>query len=95
MKSKVWLLIFLLLLIWGMEADSASAVDSIILEQGDNIVHGFTYFNGQLWASTRTSPCRILRIDPNTLNYERIILDAGLNDGEDLTTAEGYVGMSH
>jgi hypothetical protein len=91
MKVKIWLLIFLLLLAWGAEADSASAADSRILEQGDDLIHGFTYFDGYLWASTRTSPCRILRIDAETLSYDRVILDTGLNDGEDITAAEGYI----
>ncbi|MBA7662471.1 hypothetical protein ES703_70500 [subsurface metagenome] len=62
-----------------------------ILEQGDNLIHGFTYYDGALWASTRTSPGRILKIDPNTLEYERIVLDHGLNDGEDLIAANGYI----
>ena len=91
MKVKIWLLIFLLLLAWGAEADSMAAAGSRILEQGDNLIHGFTYLNGYLWASTRTSPCRILRIDAETLSYDRVILDAGLNDGEDITAADGYV----
>ena len=30
-------------------------------------------------------------MDPETLSYDRIILDAGLNDGEDLIAAEGYI----
>jgi hypothetical protein len=64
------------------------------LEHGDNFIHGFTYFNGYLWASTRTNPCRILKIDPDTLNYERIELDESLNNGEDLTGAKGNIGKN-
>ena len=44
------------------------AADARQLEPGDNQIHGFTYYNGYLWASTRTNPCRILRIDPVTLD---------------------------
>jgi len=62
-----------------------------ILDPGDNLIHGFVYYGGYLWASTRTSPCRILKIDPNTLDYERIILDAGLNSGDALIAADGYI----
>jgi hypothetical protein len=62
-----------------------------ILETGDNKIHGFTYYDGYLWASTMTSPARILKIDSQTLDYQRIILDEGLNDGEDLIYAKGYI----
>lgn len=68
-----------------------SVVKTRILEQGDDLIHGFVYYEGYLWASTRTSPCRILKIDPETLDYERIILDAGLDDGEDLIATDGYI----
>jgi len=70
---------------------SFSVVKTRILEPGDDLIHGFVYYEGYLWASTRTSPCRILKIDPETLDYERVILDAGLNDGEDLIAADGYI----
>jgi len=68
-----------------------NVIKTKILEQGDNRIHGFTYYDGYLWASTRTSPCRILKIDPDTLNYEKIILSSGLNDGDDIISANGYV----
>ena len=42
-----------------------NVIKTKILEQGDNRIHGFTYYDGYLWASTRTSPCRILKIDPD------------------------------
>ncbi len=62
-----------------------------ILESGDNKIHGFTYHNDYLWASTRTSPCRVLKINSQTLDYERITLDYGLNDCEDIIYAQGYI----
>jgi hypothetical protein len=62
-----------------------------ILEPGDDLIHGFTYYEGHLWGSTRTSPCRILKIDPETLDYEKVILDVGLDDGEDLIAADGHI----
>jgi len=71
---------------------SPSAVlNDRIMEQGDNFIHGFTYYKGYLWASTRTDPCRILKIDPDTLNYERIELGVGFNNGEDLIGVDGYI----
>nr|MDO8080302.1 M23 family metallopeptidase [Candidatus Freyarchaeota archaeon] len=73
------------------KADDFRVVKTKVLESGDNLIHGFIYYDGYLWASTRTSPCRILKIDPDTLDYERIILDAGLDDGEDITAAAGYI----
>jgi len=86
MKAKVWLLICFSLFTTG-----AAAEDGRTLERGDDLIHGFAYFKGRLWASTRTSPCRILRIDPETMEYDRIILDSGMDDGEDLIAAEGYI----
>jgi streptogramin lyase len=66
-------------------------VGSVNLQAGDDFIHGFIYEYGSLWASTRTAPCRILRIDPETLHYERIILQDDFNEGEDLVAAEGYI----
>lgn len=69
----------------------SSVVKTKVLGPGDDLIHGFAYYMGYLWASTRTSPCRILRINPDSFDYERIILDVGLNDGEDLIAADGYI----
>jgi hypothetical protein len=77
----------------GLLADtiSASSIQSTVLEEGDAYIHGFAYFEGYLWASTRTKPCRVLRIDPKTLSYERILLDEDAFEGEDLITAAGSI----
>ena len=97
MKNRIWMALGWLLLSITVSPTAKAedvldtVVDIRILESGDNQIHGFTYFNGYLWASTRTNPCRILKIDPETLDYERIILDPGLNDGEDLIAAGGYI----
>jgi len=72
------------------EDDDLSYITKI-LDPGDNLIHGFAYHNGYLWASTRTSPCRVLKIDSDTLDYERITLSSGLNEGDDLIFAEGYI----
>lgn len=69
----------------------SAVVKTRVLEPGDNLIHGFSYYNGYLWASTRTSPARILRMNPDTLDYQRTILSSGLNDGEDLIAAAGYI----
>jgi pimeloyl-ACP methyl ester carboxylesterase len=68
-----------------------SVISTRVLQQGDNLIHGFMYYNGSLWASTRTSPARILKIDPETLNYDRITLASGLNNGEDIIAAESFI----
>jgi len=73
------------------ETLTPSVLQSTVLEQDDEYIHGFVYHGGYLWASTRTVPCRILRIDPDTLGYEKIILDEGYNDGEDLIASGGWV----
>lgn len=61
------------------------------LERGDNLIHGFAYAYGYIWASTRTSPTRILRFDPQTLEYDRIIMPRGYNMAEDLIAHGGYL----
>ena len=59
---------------------------------GDDHIHGLIYYNGSLWASTRTAPARILRINPSTLAVEnRIVLASGQDDSEDITAGQGYV----
>jgi hypothetical protein len=73
------------------ETTSPSVLGSMVFEEGDEYIHGFVYYGGHLWASTRTAPCRVLRIDPETLAYERIVLDDSFNDGEDLVAAESRV----
>ena len=70
---------------------SLEVVNTKVLESGDSLIHGFIYHNGYLWASTRTSPARILKVDPSSLNYQRIVLSSGLDDGEDIEAAEGYI----
>jgi hypothetical protein len=73
------------------DAAPVELVDSTGLEEGDAFIHGFIHFDGRLWASTRTAPCRILRINPETLSYEKVVLDDGFNEGEDLAAAEGFI----
>lgn len=63
-------------------------IEQKILDSGDNRIHGFIYSHNYLWASTRTSPCRILKINPSTLEYERITLDYGLDDCEDIVSTQ-------
>ena len=75
---------------------SPEAVASSFLETGDNRVHGLVYAFDFLWASTRTSPPRIIKIDPITLAVvDRITLTGtfGLDGGEDLEAAGGYLWM--
>jgi len=71
--------------------DPSSAIKTRVMESGDNLIHGFIHYNGYLWASTRTNPARILKIDPDTLDYQRIVLSSGLNNGEGILAAEGYI----
>jgi hypothetical protein len=61
------------------------------LETGDEFIHALLYARGWLWASTRTSPCRVLRIDPDTLQYDRILLPESHNDGEDMVFLDDSV----
>lgn len=77
-------------------ATRSSALEATValsrtLEPGDNLVHGLIVAEGALWASLRTSPARILRIDPATLAYQRITLSPGLNVADDIVAAEGAI----
>lgn len=78
---------------WFLRAETPgpSVLRSRVLEPGDEYIHGFIRHGGYLWASTRTNPCRILRVDPETLEYGRIVLHESYNEGEDLVAAEGWV----
>ena len=60
------------------------------LPSGDSYIHGLIYYNGYLYASTRTSPGRILKIDPNTLNVVTQTVTS-LYDGEDIVAAKSYI----
>jgi uncharacterized repeat protein (TIGR01451 family) len=63
-----------------------------VLGVGNDQIHGLIYFDGSLWASTRTSPARILRINPSNLAVEnQIDLQSGQNEAEDITAGQGYV----
>ena len=52
----------------------SSNVLTNVLPAGDSYIHGLIYYNGYLYASTRTcvdaqscpDPARVLKIDPNT-----------------------------
>ena len=65
-----------------------------VLDVDDNKIHGLIYYDGYLWASTRTQPARILKINPSTLKVEtsgRIILEVDQDYGEDIVAAQGYL----
>lgn len=76
-------------------AENIQSVNSVVINRkfdyGDNQIHGLIYYDGYLWASTRTSPARVLKIDPHTLDYQRITMSYGLNSGEDIEAAEGAI----
>jgi hypothetical protein len=62
------------------------------LGTGDDQIHGLIYDNASLWASTRTKPARILRINPANLTVEnRIILNSGQDEADDIAAGQGYV----
>ena len=78
----------------GITAPEVSSVLTSTLGFGDNLIHGLIYYNGNLWASTRTAPARVLKIDPTTLGVasRRILTDTiGLDYGEDIEAANGYI----
>ncbi len=75
-----------------IDAVTAGEIISNTLGDGDNQIHGLIYHNGFLWASTRTYPARVLKINPETLAVEDSVeLDEGQNEGEDIVYANGYL----
>lgn len=77
-------------------APQASGVISKVLPAGDSYVHGLIYYNDGsgdfLYASTRTAPARILKIDPNTLDVvATATLPVSYDDGEDIVAANNYI----
>jgi hypothetical protein len=72
--------------------EGINAVTSASLGAGNSFPHGLIYDNGYLYASTRTSPARVLKINPSTLAVDgSAILPAGQNEGEDIAAANGYL----
>jgi uncharacterized repeat protein (TIGR01451 family) len=71
----------------------SSDVISKFLPAGDNYIHGLIYYNGSLYASTRTAPdeARVLRIDPDTLEVTTSITLTSLENGEDIVAAQNYI----
>lgn len=63
--------------------------ETTTLESGDNKIHGSHFFNDSLWFSTRTYPARVIKMNIDTLEYEKIVLNG--NDGEDLIEADGFI----
>ncbi len=63
--------------------------ETTTLENGDNKIHGSYFFNNSLWFSTRTYPARVIKMNFDTLEYEKIVLNG--NDGEDLIEADGFI----
>jgi hypothetical protein len=76
------------------QINNITTVSQASLGTGNNQVHGLIYYNGYLWATTRTDPARILQIDPGTLIVEETITvpdTASLDHGQDILEARGYI----
>jgi hypothetical protein len=70
----------------------ASSITTRVLDAGDSLIHGLIFYDNYLWASTRTIPGRILKINPTTLAVEsRIILLTGLDYAEDIKAGNGFI----
>ncbi len=73
-------------------APESSSVLSNVLPAGDSSIHGLIYDNGFLWASTRTAPGSVLKINPTTLAVDgRATFLTGRNNAEDILAANGYI----
>jgi uncharacterized repeat protein (TIGR01451 family) len=74
----------------------SSDVISKVLPSGDSLIHGLVYYNGYLYASTRTdqnfsNPARVLEINPDTLDVITSTTLTSLYGGEDIVAANGYL----
>jgi uncharacterized repeat protein (TIGR01451 family) len=77
----------------------SSNVFTNVLPAGDSYIHGLIYYNGYLYASTRscavTQPCpdpaRVLKIDPNSLTVVATATLTTLYGGEDIVAANDYI----
>jgi uncharacterized repeat protein (TIGR01451 family) len=69
----------------------SSDVVSKFLPSGDNYIHGLIYYNGFLYASTRTDPARVLKINPNTLDVSTSVTLTSQIEGEDIIAANSYL----
>lgn len=77
----------------------SSNVLTNVLPTGDSYIHGLIYYNGYLYASTRTcvdaqtcpDPAKVLKIDPNTLTVVSTATLTTLFGGEDIVAANGYI----
>jgi len=64
-------------------------IETKVLEAGINKIHGSYYHKDSLWFLTRTDPTRVLKMDPQTLEYEMMILEG--NNGADLIGVESHI----
>lgn len=80
---------------WTLRAGTpdATSVETLILGTEESSIHGLIYYDGFLWASTRTAPAKIIKIDPSTpMSVETsVTLAANRNNAEDLVAANGYI----
>ena len=89
----VLLLLLFLLPVFFIDGSEAGVVDTKILASGENYVHGSLYYGGYLWFSTRTSPTKLIKMVPDTLDYESEII-TGENSAEDIEYAENFIWLA-
>ncbi len=76
------------------DALDASSESTLILSSGESKIHGLIYYDGYLWASTRTSPAKVIKINPASTPMavvNSVTLATNRNDAEDIVAANGYV----
>ncbi len=66
----------------------ASSVQTNVLGTGDGNIHGLVHYGGFLWACTRTSPARVLKISPSSLSVVARAELTGLNYAEDIIAVD-------
>lgn len=83
---------------WTLRGSSpdATSVETLILGTGESSIHGLIYYDGFLWASTRTAPAKILKIFPGTTTSsmqveDSVTLAANRNNAEDIVAANNYI----
>jgi hypothetical protein len=80
-------------LLQGDSLDTSSE-STLILSSGEASIHGLIYYDGYLWASTRTSPAKVIKINPASTPMavvNSVTLATNRNDAEDIVAANGYI----
>ena len=73
------------------EVDASNVVAEKRFDSGDAYPRQLIFAHDYLWATTFTSPARLLKIDPDTLEHQRIIFDSAYPNATDMVATENAI----